>query len=93
MHRASSQKPVSRSLFEEAIILGKIRSAVKAPTLQSRDSQSSPTPMATFKNGVAFVRFGSRISADSAAAAIKKIMDIDSVDHVRADFSAAAGKP
>jgi hypothetical protein len=64
------------SLFEESILLGKIRGVL---------SPSASRP-ATFKNGVANVTIPSTAAPGTAALAIAKILALDGVNEVRADF-------
>ena len=64
------------SLFEESILLGKIRAALKT----SADSKAS------FKNGAAGISLPGDIAPATASALIKKLFSIDGVTEVRANF-------
>jgi hypothetical protein len=67
------------SLFEESILLGKIR-GVLAP------AASRPSRPASFKNGVASVTIAPTTSPGTAALAIAKILSLDGVNEVHAVF-------
>jgi hypothetical protein len=62
------------SLFEQSILLGKIRSALPRPA------------PASLKNGVATVSIPSQTPPGTAAVAIAKILALDGVNSVRAEF-------
>jgi len=80
--RVSKKNPApvaAPSLFEESILLGKIR-GVLAPA-SSRSSRP-----ASFKNGVASFTIAPNTSPGAAALAIAKILALDGVNEVRAVF-------
>ena len=64
------------SLFEESILLGKIRAALK----------TSPASQISFKNGAASISLPGDIAPASGAAIIEKLFSIDGVNEVRANF-------
>ncbi|MFM8831300.1 MAG: hypothetical protein ACKOHM_09895 [Spartobacteria bacterium] len=67
------------SLFEEAIILGKLRAFLKS-------SNASGNQSVTFQNGTAVVSFSPRINSGTASVLIAKMLSLDGVNEVRAGF-------
>ena len=74
-----TQRP---SLFEESILLGKIR-GVLAPSA-SRSSRTAHA--ATFKNGIAAIAIPPSTQPGTAALAIAKILSLGGVNEVHASF-------
>lgn len=64
------------SLFEESILLGKIRAALK----------TSAASKASFKNGAARISLPDDTEPATAAAILEKLFSIDGVNEVRANF-------
>ncbi len=77
--KKNSPPAPSPSLFEESILLGKIRGALSPAA--SRGSRP-----ATFSRGVASVSIPSATAPGTAALAIAKILALDGVNEVRAEF-------
>jgi hypothetical protein len=76
----STAKTAAPSLFEEAIILGKLRAFLKSST-------SSANLTVTFHNGTATVSFSPKINSGTASVLIAKMLSLDGVNEVRAGFS------
>lgn len=64
------------SLFEESILLGKIRATLK----------TSAASKASFKNGTAVISLPGNIAPATASGIIEKLFSIDGVNEVRANF-------
>ena len=78
--RKPSANSAMPSLFEEAIILGKLRAFVKSATA------STPNASVAFHNGQATVTLPSKINSGTASVLIAKILSLDGVNVVRAVF-------
>jgi hypothetical protein len=78
--RKSSAQAAAPSLFEEAIILGKLRAFLKS-------SNSSAKQSVTFRNGTATVSLSPKINSGTASVLIAKMLLLDGVNEVRAGFS------
>jgi hypothetical protein len=78
--RKSSAQAAAPSLFEEAIILGKLRAFLKS-------SNSSANQSVTFHNGTATVSLSPKINSGTASVLIAKMLSLDGVNEVRAGFS------
>lgn len=76
----AAQRP---ALFEEAIILGRIRSALQSESLDG------PGSSASFKAGIATIRFGPHVESGPAAVAIAKVLALTGVLRVDAVFQPA----
>ena len=76
----STAKTAAPSLFEEAIILGKLRAFLKSSTASANQS-------VTFHNGTATVSFSPKINSGTASVLIAKMLSLDGVNEVRAGFS------
>jgi hypothetical protein len=76
----STAKTAAPSLFEEAIILGKLRAFLKSSTASANQS-------VTFHNGTATVSFSPKINSGTASVLIAKMLSLDGVNEVRASFS------
>jgi len=76
----STAKTAAPSLFEEAIILGKLRAFLKSST-------SSANLTVTFHNGTATVSFSPKINSGTASVLIAKMLSLDGVNEVCAGFS------
>ncbi len=77
--RKSSAQAAAPSLFEEAIILGKLRAFLKSSTASANQS-------VTFHNGTATVSFSPKINSGTASVLIAKMLSLDGVNEVRAGF-------
>ncbi len=77
--RKSSAQAAAPSLFEEAIILGKLRAFLKSST-------SSANQSVTFHNGTATVSLSPKINSGTASVLIAKMLSLDGVNEVRAGF-------
>jgi type IV secretory pathway VirB10-like protein len=75
----STAKTAAPSLFEEAIILGKLRAFLKSSTASANQS-------VTFHNGTATVSFPPKINSGTASVLIAKMLSLDGVNEVRAGF-------
>ena len=75
----STAKTAAPSLFEEAIILGKLRAFLKSSTASANQS-------VTFHNGTATVSFSPKINSGTASVLIAKMLSLDGVNEVRAGF-------
>jgi hypothetical protein len=71
----------SPSLFEESILLGKIRAALK-----SSDATRFAATRVSFKNGIAEIAFQQDIPPETVASAIAKLLALDGVNQVHAFF-------
>ena len=78
--RKSSAQAAVPSLFEEAIILGKLRAFLKSSTASANQS-------VTFHNGTATVSLSPKINSGTASVLIAKMLSLDGVNEVRAGFS------
>ena len=78
--KSSAQKS-SASLFEEAIIIGKLRSFLKSAA-PAKTQQS-----VTFHAGVATVNFLEAVNPGSVSVLIAKMLSLDGVNEVRAIFA------
>ena len=78
--KSSAQKS-SASLFEEAIIIGKLRSFLKSSA--TANTQQS----VTFHAGVATVNFLEAVNPGSVSVLIAKMLSLDGVNEVRAIFA------
>ena len=76
----STAETSAPSLFEEAIILGKLRSFLKLAAAPANHT-------VTFHNGTATVSFSPKINSGTASVLIAKMLSLDGVNGVRADFS------
>jgi hypothetical protein len=79
VRKSSAQAPVP-SLFEEAIILGKLRAFLKS-------SSASENQSVSFHNGTATVSLSPKINSGTASVLIAKMLSLDGVNEVRAGFS------
>lgn len=77
----SSARKSSASLFEEAIIVGKLRSFLKSSA--TANTQQS----VTFHAGVATVNFLEAVNPGSVSVLIAKMLSLDGVNEVRAIFA------
>lgn len=77
--RKSSVQAAVPSLFEEAIILGKLRAFLKSSTASANQSVA-------FQNGTATVSLSPKINSGTASVLIAKMLSLDGVNEVRADF-------
>jgi hypothetical protein len=71
----------STSLFEESIILGRLRSFLKSSTT------ATTAPSVVFYSGVATVKFSGEINSASASVLIAKMLSVNGVNEVRAVFA------
>lgn len=71
----------SSSLFEESIILGRLRSFLKS------SATTTTHPSVVFHAGVATVNFSSEVNSASASVLIAKMLSLDGVNEVRAVFA------
>ncbi len=78
--RKPSASSAMTSLFEEAIILGKLRAFVKSATA------SAPNASVAFHNGQATVTLPSTLNSGTASVLIAKMLSLDGVNVVRAAF-------
>ena len=78
--RKSTAETAAPSLFEEAIILGKLRSFLKLAAAPANRT-------VTFHNGTATVSFPPKINSGTASVLIAKMLSLDGVNEVRAGFS------
>jgi hypothetical protein len=78
--RKSTAETAAPSLFEEAIILGKLRAFLKS-------SSASENQSVSFHNGTATVSLSPKINSGTASVLIAKMLSLDGVNGVRADFS------
>jgi hypothetical protein len=78
--RKSTAETAAPSLFEEAIILGKLRSFLKLAVAPANRT-------VTFHNGTATVSFPPKINSGTASVLIAKMLSLDGVNEVRAGFS------
>jgi hypothetical protein len=78
--RKSTAETTAPSLFEEAIILGKLRSFLKLAAAPANQT-------VTFHNGTANVGFPPKINSGTASVLIAKMLSLDGVNEVRAGFS------
>jgi hypothetical protein len=76
----STAETAAPSLFEEAIILGKLRSFLKLAAAPANQT-------VTFHNGTATVSFSPKINSGTASVLIAKMLSLDGVNEVRAGFS------
>jgi hypothetical protein len=74
------------SLFEQSILLGKIRGTLTSASPRSAQLAQS----ASLKNGLATISIPSSTPAGTAAVAIAKILALDGVTSVRANFPPSA---
>jgi hypothetical protein len=77
--RKSSAQAAVPSLFEEAIILGKLRAFLKSSTASANQSVA-------FQNGTATVSLSPKINSGTASVLIAKMLSLDGVNEVRAGF-------
>jgi len=77
--RKSTAQAATPSLFEEAIILGKLRAFLKSSTSSAKQS-------VTFHNGTATVSLSPKINSGTASVLIAKMLSLDGVNEVRAGF-------
>jgi hypothetical protein len=70
------------ALFEESILLGKIRAVLQSANPPSRRTASS----ASFQGGIATISFDRDIAPKTAAAAVSRMISLDGVNEVRANF-------
>lgn len=77
--RKSSAQASAPSLFEEAIILGKLRAFLKTSTASANQS-------VTFHNGTATLSLSPGINSGTASVLIAKMLSLDGVNEVRASF-------
>jgi hypothetical protein len=75
----STAKTAAPSLFEEAIILGKLRAFLKS-------SSASENQSVSFHNGTATVSLSPKINSGTASVLIAKMLSLDGVNEVRAGF-------
>jgi len=68
------------SLFEEAIILGKLRAILKSSAPAGSNSSVS------FQAGMAAVSLPQSINSGTASVLIAKMLSLDGVNELRADF-------
>jgi len=78
--RKPSASSVMPSLFEEAIILGKLRAFLKSATA------SAPNSSVSFHNGQTTVTLPSTINSGTASVLIARMLSLDGVNVVRAVF-------
>lgn len=78
--RKSSAQAAVPSLFEEAIILGKLRAFLKSSTASANQS-------VTFHNGTATLSLSPKINSGTASVLIAKMLSLDGVNEVLAGFS------
>jgi hypothetical protein len=78
--RKSTAQSAVPSLFEEAIILGKLRAFLKS-------SSASENQSVSFHNGTATVSLSPKINSGTASVLIAKMLSLDGVNEVRAGFS------
>ena len=71
------------ALFEESILLGKIRAVLQSANPASRRTASS----ASFQGGIATISFDRDIAPETAAAAVSRMISLDGVHEVRANFT------
>ncbi len=65
------------SLFEESIILGKVRACLQGASIHTPSS---------FHNGTASIAFPSNVKSGTASVLIAKILGLDGVERVRSNF-------
>ena len=73
----SAKPALPVSLFEESIILGKVRACLQEASLHTPSS---------FHNGTASIAFPSNVKSGTASVLIAKILGLDGVERVRASF-------
>jgi len=73
----STKSAPTVSLFEESIILGKVRACLQEASLHTPSS---------FHNGTASIAFPSKVKSGTASVVIAKILGLDGVDRVRSSF-------
>ena len=78
--RKASASAVMPSLFEEAIILGKLRAFLKSATA------TDPNASVSFHNGQATLTLPSTIKSGTASVLIAKMLSLDGVNVVRSVF-------
>jgi hypothetical protein len=71
----------SSSLFEDSIILGRLRSFLKS------SATTTTHPSVVFHAGVATMNFSSEVNSASASVLIAKMLSLDGVNEVRAVFA------
>jgi hypothetical protein len=79
--RKASTSTAMPSLFEEAIILGKLRAFLKSATA------TAPNTSVSFLNGQATVTLPSTINSGTASVLIAKMLSLEGMNVVRAVFS------
>jgi hypothetical protein len=79
--RKASTSTAMPSLFEEAIILGKLRAFLKSATA------TAPNTSVSFHNGQATVTLPSTINSGTASVLIAKMLSLEGMNVVRAIFS------
>jgi hypothetical protein len=77
--RKSTAGTVAPSLFEEAIILGKLRAFLKS-------SPSSANHSVSFHNGTATMSLSPKMNSGTASVLIAKMLSLDGVNEVRVGF-------
>jgi hypothetical protein len=73
----STKPALPVSLFEESIILGKVRACLHEASLHTPSS---------FHNGTASIAFPSSVKSGTASVLIAKILGLDGVESVRSTF-------
>jgi hypothetical protein len=73
----STKPALPMSLFEESIILGKVRACLQEASLHTPSS---------FHNGTASIAFPSSFKSGTASVLIAKILGLDGVESVRSTF-------
>jgi hypothetical protein len=89
VRRLSTTADSKYSLFEQAILLGKIRSSLKRSLMESPAIASATT----FQNGIVEIPFVATVLPYSAAGAVTQVLSIRGVNQINAHFTAppAAG--
>ena len=73
----STKPALPMSLFEESIILGKVRACLQEASLHTPSS---------FHNGTASIAFPSSVKSGTASVLIAKLLGLDGVERIRSKF-------
>ena len=84
IRRLSTGADSKYSLFEQAILLGKIRSSLKRSLMESPTIASATT----FQNGIVEIPFDATVLPYSAAGAVTQVLSVRGVNQINAHFPA-----
>ena len=84
IRRLSTGADSKYSLFEQAILLGKIRSSLKRSLMESPSIASATT----FQNGIVEIPFDATVLPYSAAGAVTQVLSVRGVNQINAHFPA-----